>query len=90
MKILERLRDLAEGLKIEPRNLDAAYEVIPLDFESIDYEDPYGFEVSGGLPDSGFSRHTVDGLRRRIPEVHEEIPPEGYAISDQNESFDPQ
>lgn len=90
MKILERLRDLAEGLRIEPRNLDATYEVIPLDFESIDYEDPYGLEVSDPLPDSGLSCHTLDGLRRRIPEVHEEIPPEGYVISDQNESFDPQ
>jgi hypothetical protein len=90
MKILERLRDLAEELRIEPRNLDATYEVTPLDFESIDYEDPYGLEVSDPLPDSGLSRHTVDGLRRRIPEVHEEIPPEGYSISDQNESFDPQ
>jgi hypothetical protein len=90
MKILERLRELAEGLRVEPRRPDAAYEVIPLDFESIEYEDPYGFEVSDPLLDSGLSRHTVDGLRRRIPEVHEDIPPEGYAISDQNESFDPQ
>lgn len=90
MKILERLRDLAEELRIEPRNLDAAYEVTPLDFESIEYEDPDAQELSDPLPDSGLSRHTVDGLRRRIPEVHEEIPPEGYAISDQAESFDPQ
>lgn len=89
MKILERLRGLAEGLKIEPQNADANYEVTPLDFESIEYEDPYGLEGIDALPDSGFSRLTV-GLRRRIPEVHEDIPPQGYEISDQNESFDPQ
>lgn len=90
MKILERLRSLAEGLRIEPLITDATYEVVPLDFESIEYEDPDGLDVSDPLPDAGLPHHTVDGLRRRIPDVHEEIPPEGYEISDQNESFDPQ
>jgi len=90
MKILERLRDLAEGLRIEPLNTDATYEVVPLDYESIEYEGTDGFEVSDSLPDPGFSCHTVDGFRRRIPEVHEEVPPESYVISDQAESYDPQ
>ena len=85
MKILERLRDLAEELKIEPTNFEPNSRMGQLDYDSIEYENPDSLDP---LPDFGFSRHTVDGLRRRLPDVHEEIPPEGYEISDQNESFD--
>jgi len=79
MKILERLRGLVDELKIEPGN-SYPNPLSSIDYDSMEYEDPVSLDLS---------RHTVDGLRRRIPDVHEEIPPEGYEISDQNESFDP-
>lgn len=88
MKILERLRDLPDGLRIE-RQHTSAYEISALEYESIEYEDPYS-EGRDPLRDACLSNHAVDGLRRRIPDVHEEIPPEGYVISDQHENFDPQ
>ena len=79
MKILERLRGLADEVKIEPRN-SYPNSLSLIDYDLMEYEYPVSLDLS---------RHTVDGLRRRIADVHEEIPPEGYEISDQNESFDP-
>ena len=79
MKILERLRGLADEVKIEPRN-SYPNSLSLIDYDLMEYEDPVSLDLS---------RHTVDGLRRRIADVHEEIPPEGYEISDQIESFDP-
>lgn len=86
MKLLERLRDLAHEQNIEPCN-ELDYHVVSLDYESIEYESAEG-AISDPLLDTDRSFHTVDGLRRRIPDVHEDIPPEGYAISEQHAGFD--
>ena len=83
MKILERLRSLAGAFPVEPRSIGQSEELLPLDLEPNDDEAPYGvdgeetaFELDAGLPG-----HTIDGLRRRIPDVHEDIPPESYEFS---------
>lgn len=88
MKILERLRDLAHERSVEPSDVQAGYEVASLDYESIEYASVDEAIVGDPLPSASFSRHTVSGLRRRIPDVHEDIPPDGYEISEQSESFE--
>jgi hypothetical protein len=80
MKLLQRLRTLAAEFPIEPSDLSFTYEVIPLDLGRIENEDDYGFESTSLAADGSAGLPTVDGLRRRLPEVHEEIPPEGYML----------
>lgn len=90
MKILERLRSLASTFPIEPQSIEPGYEVTPLDMEPIDYEETYGFADEGTAAefDIGLHSHTIDGFRRRIPDVHEEIPPESHEFSDATENLD--
>lgn len=89
MKILERLRSLAGAFPIEPQSIDPGYEVTPLDLEPIDYEESYGLiDEAADEFDAGLPGHTIDGYRRRIPDVHEEIPPESYELSDATEILD--
>lgn len=89
MKILERLRSLAGAYPIEPQSIDPGHEVTPLDLEPNDYEASYNLiEEAEEEFDTGLPSHTLDGYRRRIPDVHEEIPPESYELSDATENLD--
>ena len=84
MKILERLRGLASDFPIEKQSVEPGWGVTPLDQELVDYDAVYGLADDGAAEeiDAGFLSHTIDGLRRRLPDVHEEIPPESYELSE--------
>lgn len=90
MKILQRLRELMEGVPVEMSAGHAGSGAAPLSREKFDvYQTD---EVTSTLsPLFGYNEWEVLGQtgRRRIPDIHEELPPQGYPIGSDEEGFDP-
>lgn len=89
MKILERLRSLTSASPIETPSIEHSCEVMPRSVGQTSYDEFYGL-IGDETLDAGLPGHTIDGLRRRLPDVHEEIPPECYELSDASENLDTQ
>ena len=83
MKILSRLRALprlARATVAQPPVLEAA----PLiDRDEVDFDEYFYSVDDDSLLDLEASGGTVDGLRRRIPELHEDFPPDGLGMEEQ-------
>lgn len=88
MKLLHRLRELVEGGSVEASSGNAG--VAPLSREKFDvYQTD---EVTASLsPIFSYDEWETlgQGGRRRIPDIHEELPPEGYSIGPDEEGFEP-
>lgn len=85
MKILNRLR----GLQTQPENAmeePVAVSTAPtIDRDEIDFYDSFDNIGDGSLLLGDAAHDTVDGLRRRIPELHEDFPPNALNLKIQQD-----
>lgn len=90
MKILQRLRELVEGGPIEMSKGYGGAGAAPLSREKFDV---YQTDEAATTLANLFSYEDWEILgqsgRRRIPDIHEELPPQGYPIGSDEEGFDP-
>lgn len=85
MKILSRLRDLPffSLLPTAPPVISPASPLI--DRDDVDCDECFDSIGDDGLPDLEANYATVDGLRRRIPDLHEDFPPDALGMEDQQD-----
>ena len=76
MKILNRLRDLLAQPGHAAEEPIATPSAPVIDRDEIDFDDNFYDLGDGGLLNADANHCTVDGLRRRIPELHEDFPPD--------------
>ena len=74
---------------IEAQLIEPRYKVVEMDSESIDH-DAYNCieETESDKFFTGWPDCTIDGFRRRIPELHADYPPESYTISESNDNLE--
>ena len=83
MKILSRLRDLLTQPQGETPN---EVPVAPLlDRDEMDFDNCFDDSNEGDLQGVGASSGMMNGLRRRIPELHEDVPPDAFGLSTQQD-----
>lgn len=83
MKILSRLRDLLTQPQGETPN---EVPVAPLlDRDEMDFDDCFDDSSEGVLQSVDASSGTMNGLRRRIPELHEDVPPDAFGLDTQQD-----
>lgn len=80
MKILNRLRDLLAQPENATEEPGAAPVAPTIDRDEIDFDDNFYDLGDGGLLNADANHGTVDGLRRRIPELHEDFPPDALNL----------
>jgi hypothetical protein len=90
MKLLHRLREFVEGRYIEASSGHAGSGVLSLEREKFDtYQtDEAASTLSPIFADEEWGV-LGQGGRRRIPDIHEDLPPEGYSIGPDEEGLDP-
>ena len=85
MKILTRLRDLLA----QPENVTEQPVAVPtapvIDRDEIDFDENFYDLGDGSLLNVDANHGTVDGLRRRIPELHEDFPPNALNLETQQD-----
>lgn len=90
MKLLGRLRALVGiGAIEQPASDRGGSGAVPLDRERLEtYQtDDCPFTLSPIF--SGESWEPLEhGGRRRIPDIHEDLPPDGYSVSDDTDGLD--
>lgn len=85
MKILTRLRDLLAQPENATEEPVAAPAAPIIDRDDIDFDDDF-YDLGGGsLLNIEANCGTVDGLRRRIPDLHEDFPPNALNLEDQQD-----
>ena len=84
MKILSRLRDLSifsQLPEVQPA------ETPLIDRDEVDYDECFDSIGDDGLLDLDTNSGTMDGLRRRIPDLHEDFPPYAIGLEDQQDDL---
>ena len=77
MKLLTKLRNLtAFTMPAEPEHEELASLLLPhINTELFqETEEEYAFGIGAVMPQDVTGMHFLDGLRLRIPEIHEELP----------------
>lgn len=83
MKILSRLRDLLTQPQGE---VPTEVPVAPLlNRDEMDFDDCYDESSEGDLQGVGTSSGVMNGLRRRIPDLHEDVPPVAFGMDTQQD-----
>jgi len=85
MKILTRLRDLLAQPDNASEEPAAAPTAPTIDRDEIDFDDNFFDLGDGSLLNVDANHGTMDGLRRRIPELHEDFPPNALNLETQQD-----
>ena len=56
-----------------------------IDRDEMDFDNNFYDIGDGDLSNGGTTYGTVDGLRRRIPELHEDFPPDALSVETQQD-----
>ena len=87
MKILSRLRALSPFQRLTGLEPAVSQAIPSIDRDETDLDGCFDGIGDDGLLDFEAGGGTVDGLRRRIPDLHEDFPPDVLGVEEQGESL---